>query len=164
MQEKIAIVTDSTSDIPREIVEQYDIRVIPLRILYQDREYRDQIDITADEVYRRLEQEVPTTSLPAPGDVLALFEQLKSEGFTHVLAIHISSGLSGTAQLISHLAGQVEDMVIRVVDSRSISMGLGYTAIEAARKLTHNVGFEALCTSCAGGSQQNEGLFRSGDP
>jgi len=146
MQEKIAIVTDSTSDIPREIVEQYDIRVIPLRILYQDREYRDQIDITADEVYRRLEQEVPTTSLPAPGDVLALFEQLKSEGFTHVLAIHISSGLSGTAQLISHLAGQVEDMVIRVVDSRSISMGLGYTVIEAARKLTHNVGFEALCT------------------
>jgi DegV family protein with EDD domain len=127
-------------------VEQYDIRVIPLRILYQDREYRDQIDITADEVYRRLEQEVPTTSLPAPGDVLALFEQLKSEGFTHVLAIHISSGLSGTAQLISHLAGQVEDMVIRVVDSRSISMGLGYTVIEAARKLTHNVGFEALCT------------------
>ena len=93
MKEKIAIMTDSTSDIPRNIVEEYNIQVVPLRILYKDAEYRDQVDISAEEVYRNLPIEVPSTSLPSPAEVLDLFERLKREGFTHVLAIHISSGL-----------------------------------------------------------------------
>lgn len=146
MKEKIAIVTDSTSDIPKEIVEQYDIQVVPLRILYKDQEYRDQVDITSEEVYSRLSTEVPSTSLPSPVEVLALFERLKKEGFTHVLAIHISSGLSGTGQLIENLSHQVEDLVIKVVDSKNISMGLGYTVIEAARKLAQNASFDAVVT------------------
>lgn len=145
MKEKIAIMTDSTSDIPKQIAQQYDIQVVPLRILYKDREYRDQVDISSEEVYRRLPQEVPSTSLPSPADVLALFERLKQEGFTHVLAIHISSGLSGTAQLIENLSDQVSDLVVKVIDSKNISMGLGYTVIEAARELAQNVSFEALC-------------------
>ena len=146
MKEKIAIMTDSTSDIPQEIVEQYDIQVVPLRILYKDEEYRDQVEISSEEVYSRLVDEIPSTSLPSPSDVLALFERLKEEGFTHVLAIHISSGLSGTGQLIENLAQQVEDLVVKVIDSKNISMGLGYTVIEAARKLSQNVGFDALCS------------------
>lgn len=146
MKEKIAIMTDSTSDIPREILEQYDIKVVPLRIIYSDGEYRDQVDITSKEIYERLPEEVPSTSLPAPGDVLQLFEQIKQEGFTHVLAIHLSSGLSGTGQLIANLAEQVEDLAVKVVDSKSISLGLGCTVIEAAHRLRENVSFEALCT------------------
>ena len=146
MKQKIAIVTDSTSDIPQEIAEQYNIQVLPLRILYKDAEYRDQVEITSEEVYERLPQEIPSTSLPSPSDVLDLFERLKSEGFTHVLAIHISSGLSGTGQLIENLSQQVEDLVVRVIDSKNISMGLGYTVIEAARKLANNVDFEGLCS------------------
>lgn len=145
MNEKIAIVTDSTSDIPKEIVEQYNIHVVPLRIVYKSAEYKDQTEISSDEVYDRLPTEVPSTSLPSPADVLDLFERLKEEGFTHVLAIHISSGLSGTGQMIDNLAQQVEDLVIKVVDSKNISMGLGYTVIEAARKLTQNASFETLC-------------------
>ncbi len=145
MNEKIAIMTDSTSDIPKHIVDQYDIQVVPLRVLYKDNEYKDQVDITAEEVYRRLPIEIPSTSLPAPGDVLDLFERLKKEGFTHVLAIHISSGLSGTGQLIENLARQVDDLVVKVVDSKNISMGLGYTVIEAARKLAQNGSFDAVC-------------------
>lgn len=145
MNEKIAIMTDSTSDIPKHIVDQYDIQVVPLRVLYKDNEYKDQVDITAEEVYRRLPIEIPSTSLPAPGDVLDLFERLKKEGFTHVLAIHISSGLSGTGQLIENLARQVDDLVVKVVDSKNISMGLGYTVIEAARKLAQNGNFESVC-------------------
>ncbi|NLL47064.1 MAG: DegV family protein [Firmicutes bacterium] len=146
MNEKIAIMTDSTSDIPKHIIEEYDIRVVPLRIVYQDNEYRDDVDIKADEVYRRLSEEVPSTSLPAAGDVLGLWERLKDEGFTHVLAIHISSGLSGTGQLIENLANQVDGLVIKVIDSKNISMGLGYTVIEAARKLAQNASFDTLCT------------------
>lgn len=146
MKEKIAIMTDSTSDIPKDIVEQYGIQVVPLRILYKDREYRDQVDISAEEVYRRLPIEVPSTSLPSPADVLGLWTRLKQEGFTHVLAIHISSGLSGTGQLIESLSHQMDDLVIKVVDSKNISMGLGYTVIEAARKLAQNASFEAICS------------------
>lgn len=146
LNEKIAIMTDSTCDIPKQLIEKYDIQVVPLRILFRDGEYRDGVDITADQVYERLPQEVPSTSLPSPSDVLALFERLKDEGFTHVLAIHLSSGLSGTAQMIENLSHQAKDLVVRVIDSKNISMGLGYTVIEAARKLAQNPSFEALCT------------------
>ncbi|MCK9525105.1 MAG: DegV family protein [Limnochordia bacterium] len=145
MKEKIAIMTDSTSDIPRHIVEQYDIQVVPLRIVYKNAEYKDQVDISAEEVYRRLPIEIPSTSLPSPADVLGLWEHLKEEGFTHVLAIHISSGLSGTGQLIENLSHQVDDLVIKVIDSKNISMGLGYTVIEAARKLGQNASFDSVC-------------------
>lgn len=145
MSEKIAIMTDSTSDIPQNIVDEYNIHVVPLRILFGEGEYKDRLEISADEVYARLPTEVPSTSLPAPADVLELFEELKRQGFTHVLAIHISSGLSGTAQMIENLAGQVKDLVIRVIDSKNISMGLGYTVIEAARKLAQNANFETVC-------------------
>lgn len=144
MHEKIAIMTDSTSDIPKEIIEEYGIQVVPLRILYKDIEYKDQVEISSEEVYERLEEEIPSTSLPSPADVMELFERFKTEGFTHVLAIHLSSGLSGTAQMIENLSHQVEDLVVKVVDSKNISMGLGYTVIEAARKLAQNVNFETL--------------------
>jgi DegV family protein with EDD domain len=145
MKEKIAIMTDSTSDIPKHIIEEYDIQVVPLRIVYKDAEYKDQVEISSEEVYRRLPSEIPSTSLPSPGDVLGLWERLKEEGFTHVLAIHISSGLSGTGQLIENLSHQVDDLVIKVVDSKNISMGLGYTVVEAARKLAQNSNFDSLC-------------------
>lgn len=144
MKEKIAIMTDSTSDIPQEIIEKYEIKVVPLRILYHNAEYRDQIEISSEEVYERLTEEIPSTSLPSPADVLDLFEWFKSEGFTHVLAIHISSGLSGTAQMIENLSSQVEGLVVKVLDSKNISMGLGYTVIEVAKKLAQNVNFETL--------------------
>ena len=62
MKEKIGIVTDSTCDIPQELVDELGISVVPLRVLYKGREYRDRIDITAEEVYANMDKEVPTTS------------------------------------------------------------------------------------------------------
>src|SRR5690554_5035461 len=144
MKEKIAIVTDSTCDIPTEVIEEYGIHVLPLRIVYERGEFRDNVEISAEEVYDSLAQEVPSTSLPSPEDILTLFEQLKSDGFTHVLAIHLSSGLSGTSQLVRTLAAQVKGMVVEVVDSRSISMGLGCAVLEAAKKLQENASFEGI--------------------
>ncbi|MGI6037531.1 MAG: DegV family protein [Limnochordia bacterium] len=143
--EKIAIVTDSTCDLPANLVEEYDIHVLPLRIIYKDREYRDHVEITPEDVYNRLETEVPTTSLPNPGDVQELFTKLKEEGYSHVLAIHISSGLSGTSQMIRHVAQEIQGLMVEVIDSKSISMGLGYTVLEAAKAIRKNITFEALC-------------------
>jgi len=145
MKEKIGIITDSTSDIPAEIIEKYGIEVLPLQIIYQDQEYRDGIDITAQEVYDRLEKEVPTTSLPRPSEVAKAFDKMRAQGFTHIIAIHLSSGLSGTAQMVQTMASQAKDLVVKVVDSKSISMGLGYMAIEAAKAVENKMGFEAIC-------------------
>ena len=145
MKEKIALVTDSTCDIPDKLLKEYDIKVIPLRILYKDSEYLDKVEIGPDDVYDRLKDEVPTTSLPRPQDINDTFESLKNDGFTHVLVLHLSSGLSGTGQLLKNMADDVKDMVVKVVDSKSISMGLGIQVIEAARAAAANLSFEAVC-------------------
>lgn len=145
MGEKVAIMTDSTCDIPQELAEELNIRVVPLRILFKDGEYRDGVDISAEEVYARLPHEIPSTSLPSPADVMATFEEIKAAGYTHVVAIHISSGLSGTAQMITNLTHHVEGLQITVIDSKNISMGLGYTVIEAARKAQEGASHAEVC-------------------
>lgn len=141
---KIAIVTDSTCDLPKDLVDKYNINVIPLRILYKGEEYRDNIDITSDEVYERLSEEVPTTSLPLPEDVEDLFQRLTADGYTHVISIHLSSGLSGTSQMIQNMADRAKGLVVKVIDSKSISMGLGYTVLEAARFAKEASDFESV--------------------
>ena len=92
--EKIALITDSTSDLDNETIKKYDIKVLRLKVIYKDREYIDGLTIESQEVYENLEKEVPTTSTPSTGDADALFTQLVKEGYSHVLCIHISSGLS----------------------------------------------------------------------
>ncbi len=68
-KEKIAILTDSCCDVPKELVEQYHMYVLPLKIVYKNKEYSDGVDITPQEVYDRIKEEIPTTSLPS-GDVI----------------------------------------------------------------------------------------------
>lgn len=145
MKEKIGIITDSTCDIPREFLNKLGIKVLPLRIVYQGREYRDGVDITAEAVYAHLEQEVPTTSLPSPQDAESLLLSMKEQGYTHVLVIHLSSGLSGTGQMIETVAEQIDGMTVKVIDSKSISMGLGFIVMEAARAVQAKMNFEAVC-------------------
>lgn len=145
MKEKIGIITDSTCDIPREFLNKLGIKVLPLRIVYQGREYRDGVDITAEAVYAHLEQEVPTTSLPSPQDAESLLLSMKEQGYTHVLVIHLSSGLSGTGQMIGTVAEQIDGMTVKVIDSKSISMELGFIVMEAARAVQAKMNFEAVC-------------------
>lgn len=147
MAEKIGIITDSTSDIPDQFVKDYGIEVVPLRILYKKGEYLDRVDIQPEDVYSRLKEEVPTTSLPRPGDFLDSLQKLKADGCTHVLVLHLSSGLSGTGQLLRNIAEDVKDMVVQVSDSKSISMGLGIQVMEAARAVRNKMSFEAVCAA-----------------
>lgn len=146
MNEKIGIITDSTCDIPRELLNKLGIQVLPLRILYKGKEYRDGVDITPETVYAHLEEEVPTTSLPSPQDVEALLLQMKEHGYTHVLVIHLSSGLSGTGQMIETVAQGIDGLVVKTIDSKSISMGLGFIVIEAARAIQAKMSFESVCS------------------
>lgn len=144
---KIAIVTDSACDLEPEIIREYGIEVLPLHILYHDREFRDRVDITPQEVYDTLEQEVPKTSLPSPAEIMDVFNRLRDQKVTHVLAVHISSGLSGTYQAVSAIAQEFKDMVIEVIDSKSLSMGLGFPVIEAARESRRTLEFDQVVST-----------------
>ena len=148
MQQKIGIITDSTCDIPEELIHKYEIEVLPLRILYKDAEYRDGIDITAQEVYDGLRKEVPSTSLPQPSEVESTLERMKAKGYTHVMAIHLSSALSGTSQMMEAMTDYVKGVHVKVIDSKSISMGLGVMVLEAARMVEQQkMNFDAICDS-----------------
>ncbi len=131
---KIAIVTDSTCDLPDNLLKEYHIHVVPMRIVYETREYRDRMEITAEKVYELLEQEVPKTSLPLPQDVMEILDGLIAEGYTDIVYLSISAGLSGSYNLIRLLIEQYTGFDIRVVDTCTLSMGLGFLVLEAARE------------------------------
>lgn len=131
---KIAIVTDSSCDLPDSLLLENHIHVVPLRIVYKTREYRDRVDITADKVYELLAQEVPKTSLPLPQDVTEILDRLMAEGCTDVVYLSISAGLSGSYNLIRLLVQQYTGLNIEVVDTRTLSMGLGFLVLEAANE------------------------------
>ena len=94
--EKVAILVDSGSDVPAELLERYHIFMIPLKILFHEAEYLDGLTIDAGEVYRRLPTEVPKTSLPDGGLITSVLDRIYQEGYRKVLAICISGHLSGT--------------------------------------------------------------------
>ncbi|PKM95657.1 MAG: fatty acid-binding protein DegV [Firmicutes bacterium HGW-Firmicutes-1] len=134
---KIAIVSDSACDLPSYIVEKYDIKILPLRVIYENAEYRDGIDIQPQEVYDRLEEEIPKTSLPEPVEVIELFDKLVGEGYTDVVCIALSAKLSGTYNLMQLIANDYDQqkLNIKVVDSKTLSMILGFIVLEAAMKV-----------------------------
>jgi len=123
--EKIAIVTDSTADMSQETIEKYDVKVLRLKVIYKDKEFIDGETISADEVYKSLEHEVPKTATPQSGDADALFTQLEAEGYTHVIGIHISSGLSGTLNMVNLAMQSHPKLKACIFDSKALSLGMG---------------------------------------
>lgn len=143
-EEKIAIITDSISDINKEVVDKYNIRVIPLKIIYGDKEYLDGVTITPEEVYSRMPQEVPTTSLPSPDMVDNIFSELEKEGYTHVISICVSSCLSGTYNMIKMISKQHINLKSYVFDSKSISAGEGCIVKKCAELIKEGKSFDYI--------------------
>ena len=144
MSEKIALVTDSSCDLPTEFIQKHGIYVLPLRMVYGCREYRDLVDIDPQEVYDRMPDEVPTTSQPSSGEIRDLLHQLREEGITRVLAIHISSGLSGTFETVCSISREFKNMDVKVIDSRTLSMGLGFMVREAAYGIAQGLSLSSI--------------------
>ena len=135
-ERKIAIITDSSCDLSDEQLVAHGVRMISLRIVCQDGEYRDRVEMSNDELYERMDSEVPKSSLPLPEDVEKLYTALAEEGTTDVIHICISSGLSGTYNMVRMIAADFENrMNIRVVDSLTLSTGLGMQVLVAARAI-----------------------------
>ncbi|NMA82246.1 MAG: DegV family protein [Epulopiscium sp.] len=118
--------------------------VIPLKIIYQHGEYSDGVDITAQEVYRKLETEIPTTSLPSGDELRAIFEKIKVDGYEKVLAITISSGLSGTYNSIRLAGSQQKGLEVFVLDTKNIGIGSGFSAIQAAEYIQQGMPWDTL--------------------
>jgi len=143
MASRTAIVIDSACDLPDEILKKYNIRMIPLRIVYKEKEYRDRVDISSDEIYANLPVEIPKTSLPAPSDVFDVYDKLLQEGVTDVVQFCVSSGLSGTCNALRIMTQQYEGKLnIRFVDTLSLSYQEGFMALECARKLENGVSLD----------------------
>ena len=145
-EQKTAILVDSCCDVPKKYVERYGMYVIPLKVIYKDKEYLDGVDITAQDVYQNLNKEIPKTSLPDGEMITGIFEKIKADGYEKVLAITLSSGLSGTNNMVNLLAKECEGLEFFVFDTKNIAMGGGFHAIQAARYLEEGLSFEAVQT------------------
>jgi EDD domain protein, DegV family len=131
----VRIVTDSSCDIPPEIARKLSITVVPLYIQVGDKTYRDGIDIDANRIYHELAcgQEIPKTSVPPPGDFIKVYSDLASET-DQIISIHLSSGYSGTYNVARLARDYLKDKChIEVIDSSSVSVGLGIIVIAAAK-------------------------------
>lgn len=143
-KEKIALLVDSGTDVPAEIMSQYGMYMLPLQIIYKDRTYTDKVDITAEEIYQRLPQEIPSTSLPDGETINKIFDRIKADGYEKVLAVTISSGLSGTYNVVRLMGEQRNDLDIFVLDTKNIGIGAGLQAIRAAELLTEGITWQDL--------------------
>ncbi|MDO7905237.1 DegV family protein [Paenibacillus sp. JX-17] len=133
---KTLIVTDSTSDIPQEVLDQYGIVAVPLQVMFGEETYADGVDITAGQFYEKLvkSKELPTTSQPSPASFMAAYQDLLDRHpDADIVSIHLSSGLSGTYQsalLAQSMLDQPER--VTVLDSKSASYGYGLLVVHAA--------------------------------
>lgn len=123
---KIAILTDSASNLSSEFIKKHkNLYQVPLIIMIDDKGYRDQVEISAEKIYEGLDDHEITTSLPKTEDLVKTLEKIKSEGFTHVICINISSGLSGTFNAFRLGFEHVEGLNITHYDSKTLGMGQG---------------------------------------
>ena len=132
-KQKIAILADSGTDVPPNYREKYGIYWLPLLINYSDGQYLDGVDIQPHEMYDRLPTEIPKTSLPNSVMVSEIFDRIKADGYEKVLAVTISSGLSGTYNMVRMTAEEYEGLEVSVLDTKNISIGSGLIAIRAAQ-------------------------------
>lgn len=131
----IKIVTDSTNDLPRELIEQHGISVIPMYINIGDLGFRDGVDITRQEFYDRLpaSDPFPTTAVPSIEQFTSVYSQLMQEGATAILSIHISSSLSAVMEVALKAAEQFKEIPVTVYDSDQLSLGTGFQVLKAAQ-------------------------------
>jgi DegV family protein with EDD domain len=135
---KVAVMADSTCCLPQELLDTYDIYLLPVHILYEGKSYRDKLDISPGEVYRimRKKGSLPTTSTPSAGEFLQAYRQLsqKAESIVCITVTSLQSQTFGTAVLAKQLARESNlNTTIEVFDSRAVAGSLGFISLAAAK-------------------------------
>lgn len=132
--QRVAIVTDSTADLPKELVEKYDIQVVPLNVIFGEETFKDGVDLDSHQFFDKLiiSDVHPYTSQPSPGEFLEVYERLL-EDYDAIVSIHISSKLSGTFQSAEIASQMLSGKDITVLDSYSVTLGIGQAVLAAAQ-------------------------------
>lgn len=141
---KIHIVTDSTSDLRPDVIEKYNLHVVPLNIQIGGESYLDRVDLQPQEFLELMKKtpELPKSSQPAPGIFKELYDRLGEDG-GQVLSIHMTGGMSGTVES-ARTAAQLTDTDVTVIDSRYISYALSFQVIEAAEMAQQGKSMEEI--------------------
>ena len=152
----VAVVTDSTACLTAEQRERSGVTVVPIHVLVDGRTYLDGVDITSEEVASALSRQASvSTSKPSPHQFLDAYSAAAEAGAESILSVHLSSALSGTYDA-ARLAARDAPVPVEVLDSRSIAMGLGFAALNAARAVEGGADLAAaaeVARRCASDSQ-----------
>jgi len=139
---RVALLTDTTANLPRDLAAQMGIRQLPVYVIFGDESLKDYEEISPEEFYRRLveyKQEtgnMPTTSQPSPADFVAAYESLADEGYDEVISVHVTAKGSGTFRSAQIAAEEVKGRIrVHVVDSATTSMQMGFMLLAAAEVL-----------------------------
>lgn len=156
---KVMIVTDSTSDIPAELLKGQPIITLPLQVIWGHESFRDGVDIHPHDFYKRLavDKVMPSTSQVTPEAFKSVYADLLAQGYD-ILSIHISGKLSGTLDSAQQAKKEFPGANIELVDSQSVSMALGFQVLSAARM----AGIDASMKECKAVAQQagkNAGVY-----
>ncbi|WP_338970532.1 DegV family protein [Fusobacterium nucleatum] len=146
---KIAILTDSASDITPDMIEGLDVTVIPIRLKIGENNYKDGINLSKKEFWHKLmtEKVVPKTAQPSPAEFRDYYEELFNKGYEKIISIHISSKMSGTQQVAKvarEMLKREKDIII--VDSKSVTFGQAYQVLEAAKMIKSGVKLDDILT------------------
>ena len=146
----IHIVTDSSCDIPAALVERHSITVVPLTIRFGEEEFIDQVELSADAFWTRLTHQdgLPETAAPSAGSFLNAFNECAAAGADGVLCITLSSALSASHQAAA-IAAEKSKLPVKVLDSRSVSTGLGLQVLAAAEHADTNADLETISRTAA---------------
>lgn len=143
----IRIVTDSSCDLPQEVVDAHGIRVVPLSIRFGDQEFIDREELSTGEFWAKCatSSTLPETAAPAPGQFERVYRELLAEGATGIVVVALSGALSATMQSAELAARSVaDDIPVTVVDSRSVTLGVGTMAIACARRAAEGAGLDEV--------------------
>lgn len=157
------IIVDSTCDLPDELIERYDIRMLPLTVSINGKEYMDKVNIKVDEVYESMRKGIcPKTSQPNPSDAYNLFKECVSKGEDFIL-LSFSSKLSGTYQticsIVEDLKKQYNNIKMEVIDTKSGSLATGLIALQASKLLQAGKSFDNVINAVKKMIQHVEHVF-----
>lgn len=142
----VKIVTDSTADIPADLVQQLGIEVVPLKVRFGTQEFLDGVDLSSEEFYQRLVDgpTLPTTSQPSVGEFTDVYQRVSADS-DGILSIHLTSKLSGTYNSAIQAAEQANiDCPMEIIDSLQVSMAVGLVVLAAARAAASGASLEEL--------------------
>ena len=155
----IQIVTDSSCDLPEDLVTQLGIDIVPLKIRFGETEFVDRLELTTDQFWEKCRQtdELPSTAAPAPGAFVEVFRRAAPTGANGVVAIVLSGELSATIEAAQQAAREVDGEIdVRVVDSRTVTLGLGAIVMAAAQAAKAGASLDEVSDVASDGASRTQ--------